>query len=572
MTKTLKLLVYCRVSSQEQRKNETIERQLERIPVELKRLGLLKEDGGQYEIYSRSPLRDERDPRKVYFVDDGFNLESIPEDTALFEAIQLIKAGEIHGIFVDTIDRLLRSRSAEIRGRIQDLLERYEVKVLNYYGEVPRGILLEIISAFGSEDKKAIGRKLQGGKILKTKNLGAPASGCPPYGYDWDKRKKEWRIVEDEARVLRWIVAATAGNTCMDLPESLRILVDQRPDGVPDPQLIVALKDLGINKLGFYERCNRQQYIKRNPTGEITRNWIHGLLRENHYCGIKRYFYRDPSLVGRGKIDRAKKEEVIVNLPPILTQAQWDAAQVARNKRARLHGKHVKHQYLLEKIAFCASCGGGMSSSYSRNKKWVVSEKAEKAYFSRYYTCGNSGKHRPNPCASRRTHNARFVEPIVWSKVVEYIKNPDFVLANEKVLREDQTLQKTLAGLRDDLQLVERNLFQNKEESMRQLKLLSKGVLTEEDYLSLKHEAQAEKLRFERSKLKIKSEIRQKEKLLSEIDRVDLAGLRDRYGSKLECLEFKERRSVLAMVVKQVLISNDNKVQIRFSLPMPALS
>lgn len=566
MNTTLKLLVYCRVSSQEQRKNETIERQLERIPVELKRLGLLKEDGGQYEIYSRSLLLNERDPRKVYFVDDGFNLESITEETALFEAIQLIKAGEIHGIFVDTTDRLLRSRSAEIRGRIQDLLDLHEVKVFNYYGEVPRGILLEILSAFGSEDKKAIGRKLQGGKILKTKNLGAPASGCPPYGYDWDKRKKEWRIVEDEARVLRWIVAATAGTTCVELPESLRILIDQHPDGVPDPELIIALKDLGINKLGFYERCNRQQYIKRNPSGEITRNWIHGLLRENHYCGVKRYFYRDPSLVGRGKIDRAKKEEVVVNLPPILTQAQWDAAQVARNKRARLHGKHVRHQYLLEKVASCASCGGAMSARYSSNKKWNIAEKSVKEYFSLYYTCGNTAKHVPNPCASRRTHNARTIEPIVWEKVVDYIKNPEFVLANEKVLREDQTLQKVLAGLHDDLLLVEKNLRQNKEESMRQLKLLSKNILTEEEFLSLKHESQIEKLRLERTKLKIKGEIRQKEKLLAEVDSVDLSMIQKRYTERLSVLTFDEKRAILLTVVKQVIVSADNKIALSFKL------
>ncbi len=568
MNTTLKLLVYCRVSSQEQKKNETIERQLERIPIELKKQRLLKEDGGQYELYSRSPLSDEVDPSKVFFVDNGFNLESIPENTALFEAIELIRTGEINGLFIDSTDRLLRSRSAEIRGRIQDLLDLHEVKVFSNQGEIPRGVLLEIMSAFGSEDKKAIGRKLQSGKISKTKNLGAPSGGCPPYGYDWDKRKKEWVVMENEAQILRWIVATTAGVSCEGLPGSLRELVDQHPDGVPDPTLLQALIDLGVNKVSYYERTNRQHYLKENPEGNITRNWLHTLLKGDRYCGEKTFYFRDPGLVGKGKLSSEKKERVVVQVPAIVSRDQWTAAQAARARRACVEGKNVKNDYLLEKIAYCSSCGSPMSARTGRNKKWVASKKSVQEYLSLYYVCGNSAKHRPNPCSCRRTHNARSVDPLVWNKVVRYLQDPDFIVANENIIREDRTLQKTIDGLQAEYSALDFKLKQLEKKMGRLLDAFIEGAISNVEHVAKKKELQIEKLQLEKRKSKIRIDLHSKEKLLKEMDRVDVAAIQERYRDRLASLSFGEKRSVLTALVKQVSISSSNEIHVNFRLPV----
>jgi hypothetical protein len=106
-----------RTSTDEQKKEKTVDAQIMQSPHEIKRRHLLIEDGGQWQLFIRNPLA-HRDDRSNFFCDEGYNLESLDGDYEIVEMLELIKAGLINGIYMDNSNRLLRSTKAEIRGRI----------------------------------------------------------------------------------------------------------------------------------------------------------------------------------------------------------------------------------------------------------------------------------------------------------------------------------------------------------------------------------------------------------------------------------------------------------------------
>lgn len=118
-----KLAAYFRVSSLTQKNEETIHRQIENFHSAWERLR------GEYDLVERFVFLDQSQNENRFFVDQGYNLETWSQDTACHDLMSRCRRGEIQAIFVSELDRLCRSRSAELRGRIKDTLEAHEVKI-----------------------------------------------------------------------------------------------------------------------------------------------------------------------------------------------------------------------------------------------------------------------------------------------------------------------------------------------------------------------------------------------------------------------------------------------------------
>jgi DNA invertase Pin-like site-specific DNA recombinase len=562
------LAVYCRVSTLDAKKNETIARQLDSNPEKLR--PLLKSNGGQYNFFSRSPINNCNDLRKTYFCDEAYNLEEFKADTALAELMDLIKAGEIQAILADTEDRLFRSKKRMVRATLLDLLEEHDVKIYTHQGETPHGMLLDIKAMFAAEDKKAILRKLQQGKIAKMKRGGGPMNNRQPFGYRWKKKEECWQIVEDEAKVIRWAVAATAGKILSEMPEAIRMLIDQHKEkpGVPDLELIDAFASIGINMRGYYLRAGMVEELDKNPGGKLHEKFIYTLLRDRKYIGGRESYLTPADWVGKGRpIPKNKKVAIEMNYPALVLQADWEEMEAARRLRAKFYGKNIQHDYLVKDLIVCGACDARMQSASSFVSRFVKHEAAQKKYRSFSYKCTNRKPNAASPCSSKNNHKSQSVDEAVWRKVKEYILDPEFILLNEKTVREDVRINNVLSQLESELKAINFEAAQIAGQEQRMLLLLARATITEEQFRNFSSQSNQDAQRFRRAKQKVMANIDSKKKLLRNIDRVDVEKIRSTYKLRLESLSFDERRSLTLRVVRRVVLSEHEISFVDFYLP-----
>lgn len=561
-----KLAVYCRVSTLDQKKNETITRQITANSEKLKTL--LREHGGSYDLFSRSPLKAESDLRRVFFCDEGYNLENLDHETALSELLQLIQEGRINAVLIDLEDRLFRSKKRMVRAYVQDILEEHDVKVYTHRGQTPHGMLLDITSAISAADKREIARKLAQGKMEKMKREGGPMNNRVAFGYRWNKKKAEWETLPEEAKIVRWAVAATSGKINPDMPESIRMLIDEHPDGVPDLDLIDALSGLGFSMRPYYLRTNMVDELDKNPTGRLHEKFLYRLLRDRKYIGGRTALVTPANLVGRGKsLSDDKKECIPMGHPALVTESEWHDMERARTRRAKFYGKNNQHPYLIQQIAICAHCGSHMQSASSFVERFVKRDGVERKYRSFSYKCNNRKPNARNRCGVKNNHVARLVDEAAWRKVVEYIVSPDMILQNEKVVREDITLNNVIQRLETELKSVCLEILQTEEQEGRMLDNLARQVITEEQFKSFSKKAHDETFGLKRIKKKIEIEIEAKRKLIRSIERIDLGEIRSQYLSRLAELSFPERRSIALRVIRRVVLSASGVDYIDFFLP-----
>lgn len=177
-----KIAPYFRVSTQGQKEDDTVQRQI--MTFELQR-GVLSKS---FDLYERMPGANQGDN---YFKDEGYNLEEWKSDTDFHRLMTAIQTEQIDAIYVDEENHLFRARSREFRGRVLDLIEQNGVRVVTKNGEVSTGSLaMEIVSAVGADDKRALLRKCHEAKIARLQAEGRPPTGRAPFGLNWNKKEK----------------------------------------------------------------------------------------------------------------------------------------------------------------------------------------------------------------------------------------------------------------------------------------------------------------------------------------------------------------------------------------------
>jgi DNA invertase Pin-like site-specific DNA recombinase len=559
--KLLRIARYVRVSTDDQKKNETIEAQISQIPKEMERLRLLKQHGGEYELFMRNPSVTDPSLREGFFCDDGFNLESLDGDHQIKELLNLIRNEMVDAIFVDTSNRLLRSRKAEIRGHITDLLSEYDVKLFDYSGELSQGAIMEIVSCLNADDKKKIGRRTQNGKIRIAKNYNAPTAGVLGFGYEWDKNIKKWSVVEEEAKWIRWTAHLSAGRPCDDMPEGLAKLLPFHPCGVPDSKIVAACNAHGFSMLPYYERTKQRDRIAKNPLGRMKATWLTSKFKEDRYSGKLTYHFKDINQVGKmRKISNEQKEKVVITRPPILSQELADILKKKRVQRANVFGKGNVHEYLLRTVLRCGHCDTPMSARPAHTPL----RPNGKRYLSTYYVCPCNRLDYTTKCSHRRTHNTRKIDPIAWQEVLKYLTDPKFIVENQKTLRSIDTLKAEIAKLEVELSSVKLSLSRNDSEMKNLVTLLRKGLLSESEFLPEKQNILREKSNLESASSRLLKAIETKLSFLRDDEHIDLQKIKEQYDLSEQQCDFKTKVAIVTAVIKQAYVYEDGRLDICF--------
>jgi site-specific DNA recombinase len=457
-----RVAIYARVSSEEQRENQTIQTQIDTAKrwVEFQRLV--------------------NKPMEVYdlYLDDGVS-GTIPfaQRPAGKRLLQDATSEKFTMILVYKIDRLGRDprdilNSAhqfdQIGVAVKSLTEEFDMST-------PSGKFMFNIfaAAAGFARDSQIERSIEGTNHWAKE--GVWLGGIVPYGYYVAGQKKQARLVVSEvplqgltlseADVVRMIyrMLAEEGLSCVKIAEHLNAL------GVPPA----------------YTKDHRQ-ITRKGPEGK----------RQQHTAGVWRYgrirnlvvnsVYKGEHLYGR----RSQKTRALIPraVPAIVDIDTWERAQQTLRRNMLVATRNALRQYLLRGLITCGVCGlrfCGTQTRRSGGKDDV------------YYICGGKIPSRgriQGRCPSKMVR-AIELEETVWRDILSFLHDPGPILAQlAQHLHSRQTQSRSLEQERTAQAVA---LSHKEDEKERILDLYRRGRITIADL-----ERQLEKISQEEAALK----------------------------------------------------------------------
>lgn len=114
---------------------------------------------------------------------------------------------------------------------------------------------------------------------------------------------------------------------------------------------------------------------------------VHQILTRTTYVGQHRFNTRDH----KTRTAKPEAEHAVMNVPPIVTEAEFEAVQAALKARSPqwMPPRAVSGPTLLTGICFCASCGGAMT---------LRTGKGSAGGMYRYYTCSTKARQGERGC------------------------------------------------------------------------------------------------------------------------------------------------------------------------------
>ena len=325
----------------------------------------------------------------IIYQDDISGVKSIGIRPEGGQMQQAINSGQIKAVIVYQIDRLSRDivdLLTTVRDWLRAGVEIYSLDVGQVKSELD--IVLVIKGWQGSDERQKIMERTSRGRFGKARAGKAVGSGPSAYGYSYHDGML-W-INEQEAEVVRtifrWYVEGDETGKCLSILE-----------------IAFRLSTMGLQTPS--EARHRRVQRKRGA-GIWNKATINVIIASETYCGALRY----GKFVGsrnNGKI-RPLEEQVIVNVPAIISRETWQAAQDRRAHNSVMAKRNGKRSYLLKGMLKC-SCGGSMVGGHGN------------------YTCSmryNRHVGLEEACPGSSV-SCPLVESLVWDYVMELLTNPE---------------------------------------------------------------------------------------------------------------------------------------------------
>ena len=288
--------------------------------------------------------------------------------------------GLFDGVVVSSMDRLARNlrllldlelqlRSMEIRL----FIIKQSIDTSGYSGRM----MFQVLGLIAEWEREAIIERTKGGRLRRYKE-GRWGPGNVLYGYKYDRGSKKLVIDEKPAKIVRRIFDLYLSGNGM-----LRIAGILNEENIP-PRTNRAK--------GWHSGAIRDVIVNSGYKGEII---------VNRHCPISQLRHGVP------------KEAVKVEVPPIIDNDTWEAAQ------KRLSGnKHVRpvrvNPWLLQGMITCGECGHSFRGAISHGK--------------RYYSCTGRTQRLHIDGSSRCTvpwFSADWLEGQVWGRIESIIRDPN---------------------------------------------------------------------------------------------------------------------------------------------------
>jgi site-specific DNA recombinase len=489
-----------RVSSEEQRDRETIEIQRE----------FLKE---YCRLYGLEVVQ--------IYADDGVSgtipLHERPEGRRLLEDA---KEGKFSTLLVYRLDRLGRSLlvTVDAHDRLQASGVALKSATEPIDTSTPSGrLIFQMLASFAEYERESIKERTRAGLHRALRN--GKHTGRIPYGYRLAPDEHGLEIVEDEARVVREIIANVAGGSTL-YGESKRL----NDEGVPSPGM-------------RFKSGERRLGATWSPTT------IGSIVHQSAYSGTHRV-----------KIDGGKSE-ISREVPAIVDRDLRERASATLTENRRYPDRKHDRKYLLRGLVRCEVCGFACTgrTTTSHGKKYS------------YYGCTANRGDRGSVANAARIPSHRapsvsapWLEKLVWLEVKQFLENPGETLerVREQLADADETAE--LQMRHADLT---KRLAAKQGEKDRYVRLYAQEHISEDEVetylLDLKNQIGNLRLLIETVKADLSRST--EERLTAESTEAWLLTLRERMAEVEEDTPeaFAKRRQLVGLLVEGITLGRD---------------
>jgi site-specific DNA recombinase len=426
-SQTLRVALYGRVSTEEQREGQTIDSQI----AELDRFarekgwqitGVYKDDGWSGTILARPELDRLRD--------DG-------------------SKGIFNAALFNDVDRLARDVSH--LGIVKRDLQRHGVQMI--FRKLPaeqsptHNLMVNILGSFAEFERELILDRTRRGSRHKVEVRKQFLGGLAPYGFRYVPKDKSankegyLEIVPDEATIVR--------------------------------QMFEWVDKEGLSARKIVQRLSSMNAVPRKKGKRWGKSSVLRILRSETYAGVWHYNKHEgcepirrarvtkyrKSLKSSGRL-RPQSEWLPLILPEtlrLIDRDQWRRVQEQLSRNITFSPRNSKHQYLLKGLVKCGGCGAR-----------YVGDPCHGTY---YYRCHARCKKVP-------TIKQEHFDGTVWSAIEEAVLNPELIADHVDDLTAKQTV--VTEQLRTEESEIEKARSELRIEEARILEAYRKGIITPE--------------------------------------------------------------------------------------------
>lgn len=514
-------VIYARVSSDQQKADETIESQVDTL------LRFSKESG--FEISSEMIIRDEAESGPSI---DRSGLDLIRD---------MAYDGILEAIFIYSPDRLARKFVYQLI--LEEEFKKHGTRI--YYfksksqGNTPEDMLLTHCQAMFAEYEHAqILDRTRRGKLYKVRKGVLSVLPSAPFGYSKKRDSSFYTIKKDDARIVK---------------EIFHLFVQER---------------LNLRQVG---RRLEEQGIKA-PMGGL--RWdsktLKGILGNTAYTGTAYFGKTEKSEVRidrtvrhptRGKIvnslkprkERSKDLWEPLSVPQFISENDFEIAQTLLRQNQELASRNTKEPSILQGLLVCGICG----CSYYKKRR--IKDGVDDTR----YTCHSHLLKEKKSCGNRSMKQS-ILDKLIWDSIIELLKNP--MLIQQEIDRrctENETHRPGISShineLKRDAKQIEKS--QNKlldayQEgdclSLEQLRARSKELKTREAHIN-KEIASLEALSF-------------KEMGYQKINQT-LITMKEKLDNSFQNLSVKDKQTIARALIADIIIT-PGEIEIRHAIPV----
>jgi site-specific DNA recombinase len=519
--------IYARVSSERQRRDETIRSQTAALRELAGARGLLV-------------------PDDLVFEDEGFSGATLRRP-ALERLRDRAAEGCLEVLLCHAPDRLARRYAYQVL--LLEELGRAGVEVVfakepERTGSPEDELLRQFQGMIAEYERAQIAERCRRGKLHRARAGAVAVLANAPYGYRYVKKSEHvdafYEIDELEAQVVREVFRRYAQDG-----ESIgRIARSLSTQGVP-----TRTGKTGWNPATIWGMLRNPAYAGQAAFGKT------------HATGAPARMTRPARQRGQ-RSGRAARERVApdqwnsIAVPALVSEQQFALVQDLLQRNKRLSPRNTRRPSLLQGILVCRECGYAYYRSSTRSPNGILRE---------YYRCsGSDSSRRPQGrvCHNRPVRMAE-VDELVWGQVLALLENPTLIEAE---------IQRRLATVRaaDPASQRREGLQRDLARAQNAVRRLIDGY--QEQLITLEElRARSPELRKREATLRAQLDALDAE-LHNAETYLKLTETLERFSARLTAnaaeLTIEQRQQIVRLVVHEVLIGDDD-VTIRHSIPTP---
>jgi site-specific DNA recombinase len=515
--------IYARVSSEQQREEHTIASQTEAL-IE----------------FARS--QDLEVPKEWVFEDEGYSGATL-ERPGLERVRDLAAEGQIQAVLAYAPDRLSRKYAYQIL--LIEELARHGVETL--FVKAPQTataedqLLVQFQGMIAEYERAQILERSRRGKRHRARAGEISVLSGAPYGYRY-LRKSE------------------------DAPASY-VVIDHEAKVVQQVYEYYTVRGLSIGAITRW--LNTEGIATRKHGARWERSTVWAMVRNPAYRGVacygktrvapRRRVTRPLRLRGgvasrnSANQERPREEWIEIPVPAIVSEESFAQAQELLQENKTRAPRRTIAPSVVQGLVSCHKCGYALSRTSTRSSARMI----------HYYRCiGSDGWRRlGGPLCDNRPVRQDLLDQVVWTEVIRLLEDPTLIQqeldrrlaaarSSDPSKRREQSLQRELTRIAKSIDRLI-NAYQEELVSLDQLRERMPSLRQREHALRTELQSIADQANDRAAFLR-----------LAETLTAFLARLR----SAADTLDVIERQRIVRLVVKEVLVGDDNII-IRHSIP-----